>query len=463
MSNPTSLSHLNSILTPTDHLSVSEEGDLLIENCQAKTLLEKYGSPLYVVSEKTLRSNYQKIHQAVSSQWPAPVNVMYAIKANNTPAIRAIFNEEGAGGDCFGLGELHATFLGGADAEKIAMNGNYKSYSELLEAVKRGVVVNIDSMEEVEDLHQITKQLDTTVRVNLRLKVVSDALNALGSDYFGITEGLGDFIAKEKWGFTFDAARELTRKIVSTEGLVFLGYTTHSGRFTRSPEEFSEYMKAFAQMVVQLAKETGVQVKVIDLGGGWPRQRDPESRDYSINTQPIEAYVSAITSKLLPLFTEAGLAVPELWLEPGRYLIGNGVVLLGTVGAIKRDMGRVWVTVDFSTNNVMRIDTSRSAHHVVACEHMQQPFIEKADIVGPTCTWSVIASDWQTPELKRGSRLAVLDVGMYAETASTQFNGVPRPATVLVNGDDNEIIKARETVDDVFAKCLMPERLKQQH
>ena len=455
-----SSAYLQSLLTPTDHLSVSADGELLIEGCVAKKLLDEYGSPLYVVSEKTLRANYQKIHSALTLQWPAPVNVMYAIKANNTPAIRAIFNQEGAGGDCFGLGELYATFEGGANPSTIAMNGNYKSYPELMEAVKRGIVINIDSVEEIEDLSKITAKLETTVRVNLRLKVVSKALNSLGSDYFGISGGLGDFIAIEKWGFTHEAARGLTRKIVETPGLEFLGYTTHSGRFTRSPEEFSEYMKEFVQLVVQLIKETGVSVQVIDLGGGWPRQRDPESRAFTINEHPIEDYVSAVITKLLPLFTEAGIAVPQLWLEPGRYLVGNGVTLLGTVGAIKRDMGRTWVTIDFSTNNVMRIDTSGSAYHVLACEDMHQPLIEKADIVGPTCTWSLIASDWQVPALTRGASLAVLDVGMYAETASTQFNGVPRPATVLINGDDSEIIKARETVEDVFAKCRMPERLR---
>ena len=455
-----SITYLESLLTPTDHLSVSNTGNLMIEECDVTELLEKFGSPLYVVSEKTIRANYQKIHSELTSQWPAPINVMYAIKANNTPAIRAIFNQEGAGGDCFGLGELHATFAGGANPNTIAMNGNYKSRIELVEAVKRGVFINVDSVEEIDELKNIAAELKVSIKVNLRLKVVSSALNSIGSDYFGIAENLGDFIAKEKWGFSYSTACDLTRTICETPGLEFMGYSTHSGRFTRSPEDFSEYMKEFAEMVVQLSKETGVKVQIIDLGGGWPRQRDPESRSFTINEHPIEDYVTAVTKKLLSLFQEAKLDIPQLWLEPGRYLIGNAVVLLGRVGAIKKDMNMTWVSVDFSTNNVMRIDTSGSAYHVIACEKMDRQLDEEVDIVGPTCTWSIIASDWRMPELQHGESIAVLDVGMYAETASTQFNGVPRPATVLINGGDSEIIKVRETVEDVFAKCRMPERLK---
>ena len=456
----TSAEYLYSILTPSDQLSVSSDGKLKIEDCPASDLIENYGSPLYVVSENTLRLNYHNILDAVSSLWPAPVNIMYAIKANNTPAIRAIFNQLGAGGDCFGLGELHATFAGGAHPDKIAMNGNYKSYDELIEGVKRGIVINIDSTEEIEDLKHISIILDKVVKVNLRLKVVSSALNSIGSDYFGISSGLGDFIAKEKWGFSYDMARELTREIQNFDGFEFLGYTTHLGRFTRSPQEFSEYMKDFVKMAIQLASDTGVKIKLLDLGGGWPRQRDPESRLFSINRHTIHDYVAAVIHQILPLIQEAGLEVPELWLEPGRYLVGNAVTLLGRVGAIKRDTELTWITVDFSTNNIMRIDTSGSAYHVVACEDMHKSFTEEAEIVGPTCTWSIIASDWNIPDLKRGSPLAVLDVGMYAETASTQFNGVPRPATVLVDGGTVEIIKERETVNDVFRKCRMPERLK---
>jgi diaminopimelate decarboxylase len=451
---------LHSILTPTDHLTISEHGNLLIEDCDATDLLRTFGSPLFVISEMTVRQNYRRIHSAFSERWPAPVNVMYAIKANNNPAIRAILCQEGAGGDCFGLGELHATFLGGADPRTIAMNGNYKSRVELLEAVRLGVLINIDSEEELDDLKEIAAVLSSTVKVALRLKVVPASFNTLGSDYFGIPAKLGDFIKSEKWGFSLSRAQDLTQQILNTPGLQFLGYTTHVGRFTRSSAHFAEYMAEFCRMIIQLVRETGARLQMINLGGGWPRQRDPESRSLTLNDSEVEQFADAAVNKLLDLLSEARLAVPELWLEPGRFIVGNSGVLLGTVGAIKRDLGMTWVTADFSTNNIMRIDTSGSAHHVLACNGMYRKSTEIVDIVGPTCTWSTITANRLMPQLNRGDPIAVLDVGMYAETASTQFNGVPRPATVLVCGKNAEIIKARETVDDVFSKCRIPDRLK---
>jgi diaminopimelate decarboxylase len=130
------------------------------------------------------------------------------------------------------------------------------------------------------------------------------------------------------------------------------------------------------------------------------------------------------------------------------------------VGRIKQDLGHVWVNADFSTNNVMRVDTSGSAYHILAASGMHRPFSGTGRVVGPTCAESLLAEDRSMPEnLRSGEPIVLLDAGMYSETTSTQLNGIPRPATVLVGGGSAEIIKERETVDDVFAKCRVPVRL----
>jgi diaminopimelate decarboxylase len=103
---------LEAVMTQTDRLAVSPDGELLIENISATQLLGQFGSPLYVFSESTLRDNYRRIHQAFDDAWPGTVNIMYAIKANTNLAVRAILHQEGAGGDCFSEGELYATFKG---------------------------------------------------------------------------------------------------------------------------------------------------------------------------------------------------------------------------------------------------------------------------------------------------------------------------------------------------------------
>ncbi len=407
-----------------------------------------------------MRANSRRIYRAFADAWPGRINVMYAIKANNNPAVRAILHQEGAGGDCFGLGELHATFLGGADPDRVAMNGSNKTLGEMHRAAERGVYFNIDAEEEIGDLAKVAARLERPIRVNLRIKIVPESWAELGSDYFGVASDLKRFLNREKWGFSAAAAPRLVTRILETPGLDFTGFSAHTGRFARNPALFAEYTAEMGKTVVRLCQATGARPKILDIGGGWPRERDPESRSYALNPHAIESFAGAATGALLEPLEEAGLPTPDLWLEPGRYLIGNAALLLGTVGAIKTDLGMTWVHVDFSTNNLMRRDTNDSAYHLLAAGGMHRAFTRKVQIVGPTCIDSRFADDWPMPDVRRGEPVALLDAGMYAETTSTQFNGIPRPATVLVRGGEAELIKERETVEDVFAKCRLPLRLR---
>jgi diaminopimelate decarboxylase len=130
------------------------------------------------------------------------------------------------------------------------------------------------------------------------------------------------------------------------------------------------------------------------------------------------------------------------------------------VGAVKRDMSQVWINVDCSTNNLMRVDTAGSRYQLFAAMGMHRPISERAHIVGPTCIDSLFAESHPMPDVARGDAIVILDAGMYAETTSTQFNGIPRPATVLVSDGRHELIKRRETVEDIFALHRIPERLR---
>jgi len=450
---------LMKVLTQTDRLSVASSGDLMIEGCLAKDLLEQFGSPLYVVSETTLRKNYRRIQRIFSDLWPFPINVLYAIKANNNLAIRAIMNQEGAGGDCFGEGELHATFAGGADPSKIVLNGSNKSPSLLRKAVEMGVTVNIDAEDEIRFINEFAKELNKTARAKIRLKVYTKKYNAITTDYFGGSK-LADYVRRVKWGFSLEAAEAVIQSILNSPHIDFLGYHFHIGRSSSDIHFTQTWAEALGEMAFELHHRTGFAPRVINIGGGWPRERDSESRSLELNPTPIEDYASAACSNLLMAFEKAQLPIPELWLEPGRYIVGNAVVFLATVGAIKNDMGLTWVNLDASTNNLVRIDTSQSAHHIFSATGMHREATERTILVGETCADSIFSSDCLLPPVKRGEPIVILDAGMYAETSSTQFNGIPRPATVLVNGTETEIIKARETVEDVFAKHRIPTRLR---
>jgi diaminopimelate decarboxylase len=450
---------LRNVLTSSDNLSVDASGTLRIEGCSAADLLEEYGSPLYVISEATLVANYRRIQKAFTDRWPQPVNVLYAIKANNNLAIRAIMNREGAGGDCFGDGELHATFAGGADPAKVVMNGSNKSPGLIRKAVERGVVINIDAEDEIDFIEAAAAELGTTARAKIRLKVRSDDYDAITTDYFG-GDHLADYVRRVKWGYSIDGAERVIRRALDSPVIDFLGYHFHIGRTTTDIRFSQIWARGLAETVLELHRRLGFSPKVLNVGGGWPRERDPESRKLELNPTPVEEYAGAVCSILLEALETAGLPIPQLWAEPGRFIVGNAGVLLATVGPVKRDIGMTWVNVDASTNNVMRIDTSGSAHHAFPATRMHREATETVTVVGETCIDSIFCADRLMPVLERGEPMVILDAGMYAETGSTQLNGIPRPATVLVNGPDSEIIKQRETVEDVFARHRIPERLR---
>jgi len=451
---------LKTQLTQTDHLSISDDGDLMIEGCVARDMVERFGSPLFVFSEATLRDNIRRVREAFQAVWPASVNVMYAIKANSNFALRAIAHQEGAGGDCFGLGELEATFAGSADPTLIALNGSNKETNLLRRAVELGVTINLDDEDEIGLLENVVSELDSHVRVNIRLKVVPDSFKDLESDAYPYPGDFRERIRRSKWGVTVETAERMIHRLKEHERIDLAGYHTHWGRMSRDLDRWADYFREYANIIVKLKMDTGFTPRIIDLGGGWPRERDPESRCKDLNSYSIEEFAKAVSEALRKEFDKLGMPVPALWVEPGRYIAGNAGVLLTTVGTIKRDAEMTWINVDASGNLLTLVDKFGSVNHVTVVSGMNRPLTQKADVVGPICVPSDLASDCALPDIERGEVLVVLDAGTYAESESSQRNSMPRPATVLVHDGEIELIKRREVLEDLFATQIFPERLR---
>jgi diaminopimelate decarboxylase len=450
---------LAKILMSTDTLSVGDDGTLYVEGCGIQQLEQTYGSPLYVVSEASLRANFRRISQAFSEAWPGTVRTLYAIKANNNLAIRAILNSEGAGGDCFGLGEMYATFRGGADPHNVVLNGSNKTAAEIDEAVSRNIMINIDAVDEVFYIDQACRRIGAPVRANVRLKLAPRELDRFESDFFGVDIGhLSEFVEREKWGLSEDAAAALIPALVSNSNILLTGYHVHMGRIAQDPGIQRVWGAALGDTVVSLFEKTGFWPQLLNVGGGWARERDPESRSLRLNRWKIEDYARTLAMSLIQRLDGGYGPLPELWVEPGRYIVGSAAVLMGRVGTVKEDMGYRWINVDISTNDLPRIDSAGCAHYVFPATRMRDSYAGPATIVGPTCQASILGTDRMMPTLERGDLVVVLDAGMYAETTSNQYNGIPRPATVLVDGTKADLIKKRETVEDVFARHLIPSR-----
>jgi diaminopimelate decarboxylase len=454
---PTGATQLNAVLQPGDALTISPAGALEIAGITAASLVAEFGSPLNVVVEHTVRTNYRRIRDSFAARWPAPVRVLYSIKANNTIAIRAILSEEGAGGDCFGLGELHATLAGGADPALVVMNGSNKSFAEIEAALAAGLTINIDSDDEI-DLIEAACRRGAEARVNLRLKVLPENLDAYVNESRPTPGGYVAGVRRVKWGYTTEAALPLIARLSAMPGVTLLGYSCHMGHLSSRAEAFAAVATAIGAAVATLHAATGFAPAVLDIGGGWAPERDPSFRQPGVTGIPIEAVIQAATTALLAALP-AAMPIPALWVEPGRFIVSNAVVLLATAGAVKRDAGYCWMHVDASTNNLPRIESGQFHYTILPASRMHDPASESVEVVGSTCFRSVLGAGRSLPRPARGDVIAILDAGMYAEVFANQFNSVPRPATILLSPHGADLVRARETIADLFAQQRLPTRL----
>ena len=244
--------------------------------------------------------------------------------------------------------------------------------------------------------------------------------------------------------------------------LELTGYHTHLGRLSQRVEDRAAYDRELGRVITRLYAATGFAPAVIDLGGGWPRERDPESRSLARNRHPIEDYARATCTALGSELEAASIAAPALWLEPGRYIAGNAGVLLTTIESIKREDGLTWLYVDAGTNIMPLLGAAIEGTHndKLAATRMREPLQTTADIVGPLCIPSVLRNDCVLPDVEAGDPIAILDAGMYAESDSHQLNWIPRPATVMVRGDDVGVVRAAETLDSIFDTQRIPSWLQ---
>jgi diaminopimelate decarboxylase len=198
---------------------------------------------------------------------------------------------------------------------------------------------------------------------------------------------------------------------------------------------------------------------VLDIGGGWAPERDPSFRQPGMTGTPIETVVQTATAALLAALPPR-MPVPDLWAEPGRFIVSNAVVLLATAGAVKRDAGYCWMHVDASTNNLPRIESGQFHYTILPASRMREPADDTMEVVGSTCFRSVLGAGRALPPPASGDIIAILDAGMYAEVFANQFNSVPRPATILLSAHGVDLVRARETIADLFAQQRLPARLE---
>jgi diaminopimelate decarboxylase len=446
--------------TLSEYFRVNDRGHLQVEDVDCVELVETYGSPLYVTSENQIRYNYRRFYQAFARRYPR-VTVLFANKSNSNLAVRRILTQEGAGGDCFGLGELMVSLLGGVPTSKLVMNGSNKGVEEIAAAIQLGVAINVDHPEELELVNETGGRLGLKAIVNLRVLPFTYAdPSTLSGDLANIASDK----SHDKWGMDRPTLREAAARSLDLRNVRLSGLHCHISRLRPTAEPFRLATELMVQAMAELRDQFGWEPETVDIGGGYAHERDPESQkpagDHEVSSP--EEYAQTIITVLRETLAKYRLSEPHLHLEPGRRLISNSTVLLGRVGIIKTLPGpgsKTWVNIDASTNHCLRTSIMGYHYAVINASRGHAPNETIVNIVGPNCTMDIIAEDRPFPGTKRGDVLAILDTGGYAEVNANQFNSIPRPATVLVHGSEAEIIRRRETIQDILATQELPPRL----
>jgi len=427
---------------------------LTVDELPAAELAERFGTPLYVISETILRERYRRTLAAIRVVY-SEADVYFAVKANPILAVRKILAEEGAGGDAFSEGEVEVSLRAGVAPEGLVMNGQAKG-EELLElAVRKGITVTLDNPGELELLAEVARGLGLKARALIRLKLPMEEIRRTVAP-----EGpdIADRVLHTVWGFTEDEAREaVSRALAVAEHLELRGYHHHIGYFINRPDYHGAAMRDLVGAIARLREATGFVPTVLDVGGGWAYPADPESGQGTPHEVPHpEDYAKIQLGPLAEALATQGLPRPLVLFELGRSLAGESTVLLARVQWVKEQFGRRFVVTDAQKHLLLRNCVEGYQYRWVWADDIEAPAVGPADLFGPTCTDDELAIDYPFPAVGRGHLVAALACGAYAQTFGATLNSLPRPAVVLVRGDQAGVVVRRDTLDDILGRYQIP-------
>ncbi len=403
-------------------------------------LAAEYGTPLYITDENMLIANFRRYKDAFDGYYDT--DIYYAVKANGNLAILKLLAREGAGADVFSTGELHLARLAGIETDKILFNGNSKSDDDLIAAVESGVKVSVDSPDELDALASVAEQLgkETGIAIRVNPEVSPD-----------VNPKIATGLKESKFGIPYTEVVELCKRAKNMRNISLLGLHCHIGSQILDVSVFRYAADKMLELVTSL-HESGIELEFVDLGGGLGIAYRPGE----IAPTPAE-----LRDAILPVFKRAEIAPPKLILEPGRSIVGPASILLCRVNAVKHAY-RNFVAVDAGFNLLIRPAMYDAYHEVVVANRYDEPGSEVYTVVGPICeSGDIIARDRLLPEVRRGDLIAIFDTGAYGFSMSSQYNGRPRCAEVLVKDGHVDLIRERESLDDIIRNQKIPERLMQ--
>jgi diaminopimelate decarboxylase len=427
------------------HITV-KDGHLALGGVDLVGLADEFGTPLYVTDEDRIRQRYREFRDAFESLYPR-VQVCYACKANSSLAVLHILRQEGAGVDILSEGELYLVRQVGISPEKVIFTGNNKTDSELTAALEAGVTINLDAVHELERLARICQREDRGARISFR---VNPSVNPETHPH------LSTGLKESKFGIPEEAVVEAYSLAAENDYFDIAGIHMHIGSQITTTSPYEEATSKLFDIVGRLKKELGLDLDFVDIGGGVGIRYE-EDKPYITPADLAAAVVPIIEEKI----SAYALREPTLYLEPGRFIVGDSAVMLTRVSTLKKTPYKKFTGTDAGFHVLARPTLYGSYHEVVVANRAGEPPKEKVDIAGNVCeSGDILARDRMLPEIHPGDVLAFLDAGAYGFIMASQYNSRPRPAEVLIHQGEYELIRERETFEDLIRHQKVPERLK---
>ncbi len=412
---------------------------LYCEGVAVETLTKKFGTPLYVYSQRTLTNHFQKLDRAM-----APVDhlICFAMKSNSNQSVLRTIANLGGGFDIVSSGELQRVIAAGGDPGKCVFAGVGKTEAEIEFALRRGVYAfNAESEPELRRINQVAARLKKIAPVAVRVNPNVDA-----HTHAKITTGTYE----NKFGIVFEQIEGVYARASKLKNLRLRGLQMHIGSQLTTVAPFEQAVRKVIPIVQRLQQRYGLEFFSIGGGLGIVYQPALASGDAVWWQQEGKKILTPekYAARLVPLLKPLGL---RILMEPGRFISGNAGILVTRVEYVKRTGKKNFVIVDGAMNDLIRPAFYDAYHEIVPLTRKGGATIS-SDVVGPVCeSGDYFCKDRPLPKVGEGDHLALLSAGAYGFVMASSYNTRPLAAEVLVSGKKFAAVRERQSVQEIWA------------
>ncbi|WP_026591281.1 diaminopimelate decarboxylase [Bacillus sp. UNC437CL72CviS29] len=419
---------------------INEQGHLEIGGCDTAQLAKQYGTPLYVYDEASIREKCHAFHRAFQESGFS-YQVAYASKAFLCMEMCRVAREENMSLDVVSGGELYTALQAGFPASRIHFHGNNKTEEEIIMALQADIgCFVVDNFFEMEVLHDLAQQYGKIVNILIR---VTPGVEAHTHEY--ITTGQDD--SKFGFGVSTGQAMQAIQIALGKSNYNVLGIHSHIGSQIFETAGFVRAIEVLYNFLEEIREQTGYVVTVLNVGGGFGIRYTEADTPLTLET-----YVHAVTDAVREQFTRNNYPLPEIWIEPGRSIVGDTGTTIYTVGAVKNIPGiRKYVSVDGGMTDNLRPALYGARYEAILANRGKAAAEEVVSIAGKCCeSGDMLIWDIELPQVAPGDLLAISCTGAYGYSMANNYNRIRRPAVVFAKDGESQVVVERETYENII-------------